>query len=909
MAELVIAAVAHTPRALPEVRRVDLRVRDGEVLAVVGATYADTSPIIAIASGREIPASGAALIRGIPVTDLPIESRPAVVGGGLPPQLSRSTVRQALIGAAREKLGGRLAAVRADELAEQLGMRDELKRQVRDLSEPQRHRLELALGFLRSPDVILFDDPLRDLSQPERLAIIGDLGRLLSDPGVTAVYATTDASQAVVLGERLAVASNGEIQQVGTPAQIIEAPVSLKVAQLVAGELLRTEVGELSTEYLELPAGRLRRPDYVPPPPGQSRSVVYGAWRRPDPEDLETRAVDEHAAAVWWGLPDLVFDADTGERLDRPARLLTRNRGAEDPRAVAARVLNVIMTVRTSRRIPPGEPLESDASYRLTVWIAAHDEHSIVANALEHLFPDTLLPPSKVGHRLQVTAHGTDVTIHRPLRELYLPTHGASPPISFGLKTPKDEGEGTVRLAIWHRRHLLQSALVDLRWGAGVTPSHGARIDFSVSDLDDVGRFPQRDVSLLVNETTSDVHRIIVNGASEKPFSVTLYERQMLDMLDAARAGLDEAHRDSKGRTRFRKDNSKAKDAFVTDLINLAHKGAALVQVAFPTRKQRGALLSDLRAASVERQGRAVVQVCQASGSRLDFPWHLIYDIGLEALALGRERPCRILDELWQPTTEPSRIPAVCPYAGEHALNTICPFGFWGFAHILELPPSTMDPSENLPLCARDGALTGPFAVVVSRRLDAKQTDAHLAQLPQSPRHDVYDTVPGLKGAMDEPERELVYFYCHGGHLKLAAFEAPSPVLEIGKGQFVATGDINAWASPEGGWAPEHWEAVKPLIVINGCHTTDVSPARAADFVASFMGAGAAGVVGTEVMMDQPVASEAGAALVRSIVVEGASVGGALQAMRRELLAKGNVMGLAYTAYCSASLTLRCGTH
>ncbi len=206
----------------------------------------------------------------------------------------------------------------------------------------------------------------------------------------------------------------------------------------------------------------------------------------------------------------------------------------------------------------------------------------------------------------------------------------------------------------------------------------------------------------------------------------------------------------------------------------------------------------------------------------------------------------------------------------------------------------------------RTGALTGPIAVALSRRLDPELTADHLARLPTSLQRDDCYARADFQAAMAKPDRELVYFYCHGDRKQLAALEGPSPVLEIGDGEYIATGDIVAWASIEGGWPPEHWQATKPLIFINGCHTAEVTPVQAADFVKAFMGAGAAGVVGTEIMLDQPVASEAAEELLATLLGDGSTVGSALQTMRRTLLAKGNVMGLAYTAYCSASLALRC---
>jgi hypothetical protein len=73
----------------------------------------------------------------------------------------------------------------------------------------------------------------------------------------------------------------------------------------------------------------------------------------------------------------------------------------------------------------------------------------------------------------------------------------------------------------------------------------------------------------------------------------------------------------------------------------------------------------------------------------------------------------------------------------------------------------------------------------------------------------------------------------------------------------------------------------------------------------AFVGSRAAGVIGTEVSMHQQVANEAAQELLRGMRADRATVGRALQQMRRALLAKGNVMGLAYNAYCSEGLSLQ----
>jgi len=83
---------------------------------------------------------------------------------------------------------------------------------------------------------------------------------------------------------------------------------------------------------------------------------------------------------------------------------------------------------------------------------------------------------------------------------------------------------------------MLQSVLVQLHWGGERhLPSHAAHIDYTVSNLGDLARLPERDLSIMLNESASGVHRLIVNGRSEQPFGVTLFEADMAGGLASAR--------------------------------------------------------------------------------------------------------------------------------------------------------------------------------------------------------------------------------------------------------------------------------------------------------------------------------------------------------------------------------------
>ena len=151
-----------------------------------------------------------------------------------------------------------------------------------------------------------------------------------------------------------------------------------------------------------------------------------------------------------------------------------------------------------------------------------------------------------------------------------------------------------------------------------------------------------------------------------------------------------------------------------------------------------------------------------------------------------------------------------------------------------------------------------------------------------------------------EPALEFVYFYCHGQRQEVAGAEAQT-WLSVGTAEVITPGDL--FALDRSAWPPGHWRRTAPLVFINGCHTVDITPRTLVQFVDAFADVYAAGVIGTEITLHQRVAGEAAERLWRGLAV-GDPVGVAMRAMRLGLLTKGNLMGLAYTAYCSADLFL-----
>jgi multiple sugar transport system ATP-binding protein len=120
---------------------------------------------------------------------------------------------------------------RVHEVAELLHIEGKLERRATALSGGEMQRVAIGRALVREPRVYLMDEPLSSLDAKLREELRVELKRLQRQSGATVVYVTHDQVEATTLADRIAILEAGSIQQVGTPEQIYEAPVSVQVAQ------------------------------------------------------------------------------------------------------------------------------------------------------------------------------------------------------------------------------------------------------------------------------------------------------------------------------------------------------------------------------------------------------------------------------------------------------------------------------------------------------------------------------------------------------------------------------------------------------------------------------------------------------------------------------------------------------
>jgi multiple sugar transport system ATP-binding protein len=122
---------------------------------------------------------------------------------------------------------------RVEETADMMGIGDLLEKKPNNLSGGQQQRVATGRAIVRKPEVFLFDEPLSNLDAKLRLHMRTELQRIQDDLDTTSVYVTHDQTEAMTMSDRIVILSDGEIQQVGTPAEVYAEPTNRFVADFI----------------------------------------------------------------------------------------------------------------------------------------------------------------------------------------------------------------------------------------------------------------------------------------------------------------------------------------------------------------------------------------------------------------------------------------------------------------------------------------------------------------------------------------------------------------------------------------------------------------------------------------------------------------------------------------------------
>ncbi len=221
------------------VKNFNLRVEDGEFIAIIGSSGCGKSTLLRMVAGLENITTGEVLFDGRVVNDLPPKKRNVAMvfqNYALFPNL---TVEDNLGFALKmQRVPKKERRQRVAEMAETLHITPLLKRKAKGLSGGQCQRIAIGRALVCRPSVFLLDEPLSNLDANIKAELQAEISRLHKEFGTTTIYVTHDHAEAMSLSNRLVVMHDGELQQVDTPQNIYFKPQNVFVSQFAADSVM-----------------------------------------------------------------------------------------------------------------------------------------------------------------------------------------------------------------------------------------------------------------------------------------------------------------------------------------------------------------------------------------------------------------------------------------------------------------------------------------------------------------------------------------------------------------------------------------------------------------------------------------------------------------------------------------------
>jgi multiple sugar transport system ATP-binding protein len=291
MAEIVLDGVTKRyPDGTEAVKSLDLDIADGEFLILVGPSGCGKSTALRMIAGLEDISDGQLKIGSDVVNDRAPKDRDIAMVFQNYALYPHMTVRDnmgfalKLAGTPKDEI-----AKKVNDAAKVLDLEQHLDRKPANLSGGQRQRVAMGRAIVRDPKVFLMDEPLSNLDAKLRVQMRAEVSRIQQRLGTTTVYVTHDQTEAMTLGDRVAVMRLGELQQVGTPKELYENPVNLFVAGFIGSPSMNFFAATIDGNRVRLPIGEIELSDDLRQRvearggTGASQEVIAGIR----PEDFE----------------------------------------------------------------------------------------------------------------------------------------------------------------------------------------------------------------------------------------------------------------------------------------------------------------------------------------------------------------------------------------------------------------------------------------------------------------------------------------------------------------------------------------------------------------------------------------------------------------------------------------------
>lgn len=467
----------------------------------------------------------------------------------------------------------------------------------------------------------------------------------------------------------------------------------------------------------------------------------------------------------------------------------------------------------------------------------------------------------------------------------------------FKIKTPKKNGSYRLRCNVYYKQVLLQSRIVKVKVTTksqiASEPVLESLIDYDIGptlNLKNLNHMHQQDLSIMLNNNDDGTHSLRVFGDEDVKFEASLDNLTLKGMIRSSRETYRKVSwgnkKPWKTGNRYRYEKKPSARILKADLVRLAKMGynlyCALLGIIDDNVNE---YIKNLR--NKRNYIEFIIKDDKETANYI-IPIALIYDQKLDDtqdLEL-----CSTFLQAYETNIPLDSTPCFqgnCPE--KHNLTTICPSGFWGFRNIVGLPIrrtseidflQTYDETPKFGICAAQSFKEWPK----HKKTLEKMVPSESLRI-ETERNDALDLL--------QEARHLFYFYCHGdlvdGIPYLRLGDATN--TRISPSNFTDAYDIE-------------WEKPKPLIIINGCHTTALNPEKILNFVNPLLRTcHAAGVIGTEITIFESLATRFAEECIQRFLNKEA-IGEAVRKTRVSMLEEGNPLGLVYIPYVHNGLQL-----
>jgi multiple sugar transport system ATP-binding protein len=281
------------------VKDLNLAVGDGEFMILVGPSGCGKSTALRMVAGLEDITDGELKIGGEVVNQRAPKDRDIAMVFQNYALYPHMTVREnmgfalKLAKTPKEEIDSKVG-----EAARILDLEDHLDRKPANLSGGQRQRVAMGRAIVRNPSVFLMDEPLSNLDAKLRVQMRTEISRIQQQLETTTIYVTHDQTEALTLGDRIAVMRSGLLQQVGHPSELYRQPTNLFVAGFIGSPSMNFLPGEIDGDSLKLPIGTVQLPEEsrrrLESGPGGGRTGVITGLRPEDFEDASLVADTSH---------------------------------------------------------------------------------------------------------------------------------------------------------------------------------------------------------------------------------------------------------------------------------------------------------------------------------------------------------------------------------------------------------------------------------------------------------------------------------------------------------------------------------------------------------------------------------------------------------------------------------------